>query len=99
MIIACYFFGNYFWVCSSTVRLYFLEILQNDDIDTWVYYEGNWDNIIIPLGEKLLVNVYFGVTTLSTVGFGDFYPVADSERLVGAFLLYFGQAGFNFLCI
>ena len=93
MLIACYFFGNYFWVCSSTVRLYFLEMLDENtigNIDTWVYYDGNWDNIARPLVEKLLVNVYFAVTTLSTVGFGDYYPVADLERFVGAFLLYFG---------
>ena len=39
--------------------------------------------------------MYFASTTLSTVGFGDYYPVNDTERLVGAFLLYFGQAGFT----
>lgn len=104
MLIACYFFGNYFWVCSSTVRMYYLELhkdeaVPGDHVDTWVLYEGNWDNINRPQYEKLLVNVYFAVTTLSTVGFGDFYPVANTERLAGAFLLYFGQAGFNFLCI
>ena len=112
MLIACYFFGNYFWVLSSTVRIYYLELVhithslleqfqyrKYENIDTWVYYEGNWDNIARSQADKLLVNVYFAVTTLSTVGFGDYYPVANFERLAGAFLLYFGQAGFNFLCV
>ena len=50
MLIACYFFGNYFWVCSSTVRMYFLELHEDgegldDHVDTWVLYEGNWDNV------------------------------------------------------
>jgi len=33
---------------------------------------------------------YFAFTTLSTVGFGDFHPRGNSERLVGAFILLFG---------
>lgn len=98
MLIACYFFGNYFWVLSSTVKLYYSEMFDAH-LDTWVLHIDNWDNVNIPQYEKLLVNVYFAVTTLSTVGFGDYYPVANAERLAGAFLLYFGQAGFNFLCI
>lgn len=67
--------------------------------DTWVYYKGNWDIFDMNLRDSLIVNTYFALTTLSTVGFGDYYPVDNSERVVGALLLYFGQAGFNFLVI
>lgn len=44
---------------------------------------------------RVYVNTYFALTTLSTIGFGDFYPVSDYERLVGAFMLLFGVAIFS----
>jgi hypothetical protein len=37
-----------------------------------------------------LISTYFGFTTLSTIGLGDFYPVSDHERFVAAFLMLFG---------
>jgi len=32
------------------------------------------------------------MTTLSTIGFGDYYPISNSERLVGSLFLLFGVA-------
>ena len=39
--------------------------------------------------------LYFAFTSLSTVGFGDFHPRSDTERLVGAAMLTFGVAIFS----
>lgn len=64
--------------------------------DSWVD-NGNWNVLDLPLKDKLILNIYFAVTTLSTVGFGDYYPVSIWEQLIGAFFLYFGQAGFNLI--
>ena len=44
-----------------------------------------------------IVATYFAFTSLSTVGFGDYYPVSDMERLVGAFVLLFGVAIFSYI--
>jgi hypothetical protein len=33
---------------------------------------------------------YFAFTTLSTVGFGDYHPRNNTERVIGALLLLFG---------
>ena len=35
------------------------------------------------------------MTSLSTVGFGDYYPVSNNERLACAFVLLFGVALFS----
>jgi len=94
MLFACYFFGTYWYVFSETVKIYAIKYLKKDidngQFESWVLYKDNWNIVDRPLREKLITNMYFASTTLSTVGFGDFYPVNDSERLVGAFLLYFG---------
>jgi len=47
--------------------------------------------------EALLIVWYFALTTLSTIGFGDFSPQTPEERLVGAIIMMFGVATFSFI--
>ena len=47
--------------------------------------------------KQAIAVTYFAQTSLSTVGFGDFYPVSDIERVVGAFILMFGVAIFSYI--
>ena len=39
--------------------------------------------------------MYFSFTTLSTVGFGDYYPVSDVERLIAIPFFLFGVMIFS----
>ena len=41
--------------------------------------------------------VYFAFTSLSTVGFGDYHPYSNEERLFCAFILLSGVLIFSFL--
>ena len=41
--------------------------------------------------------MYFAFTSLSTVGFGDYHPRSDLERIVGALVLLFGVAIFSYI--
>lgn len=36
------------------------------------------------------------MTSLSTVGLGDYYPISDYERMMGSFLLLFGVMIFSY---
>ena len=49
----------------------------------------NWQNLVIV--------VYFTFTTLSTVGFGDFNPKSEIERIVTTFILLVGVACFSYI--
>lgn len=40
---------------------------------------------------------YFAITTLSTIGFGDFHPVSVLEKVIIAPILLFGVAVFSFI--
>jgi len=40
---------------------------------------------------------YFGITTLSTVGYGDFAPKAIEEKLIIFFVLFFAVNIFSFI--
>ena len=45
----------------------------------------------------LIKTTYFSFTTFSTVGFGDFAPQTDSERIMCSFALLFGVAIFSYI--
>ena len=47
--------------------------------------------------ERLWIVVYFIFTTLSTVGFGDFNPKSEIERVVMTFILLVGVACFSYI--
>lgn len=46
---------------------------------------------------KILTMAYFSFTTLSTVGFGDKYPVSDGERLWMVIIMLLGIMVFSYI--
>jgi hypothetical protein len=46
---------------------------------------------------RAILLLYYSVTTLSTVGFGDFYPVSTFERLCASFMLFCGYITFSLM--
>jgi len=51
----------------------------------------------VPDWNKLIISCYYTLTTLATVGYGDFYPVSDMERLLAVFLMLCGVAFFSYI--
>ena len=41
--------------------------------------------------------MYFAFTTLSTVGFGDFHPKSEIERVINTFILLVGVTAFSYI--
>ena len=50
-----------------------------------------------PMYDQAIIVMYWAFTTLSTVGFGDYNPRSDSERLMCAFFMLFGVAIFSYI--
>jgi hypothetical protein len=46
---------------------------------------------------KLIVACYFALTTLSTVGYGDYFPVSNIERIVAVLIMLGGVAFFSYI--
>ena len=59
------------------------------------YYEWTFENH--SPSEIVVATMYFAITSLSTIGFGDLVPRSDLERLLGAFLLLSGVAIFTYV--
>jgi len=46
---------------------------------------------------KLIISCYFALTTLSTVGYGDYYPVSNIERIIAVLIMLGGVAFFSYI--
>lgn len=46
---------------------------------------------------QMLMAMYYAFTSLSTVGFGDFYPISNAERILCTIILLFGVAIFSYI--
>lgn len=45
--------------------------------------------------DQLIVSLYFALTMLSTVGYGDLFPLSNLERIIGVICMMIGVAVFS----
>ena len=83
------------WIIQVELSNYssnpFGDTTGNEDFLTY----NNLNEGVSDLRMAIIV-VYFSMTSLSTVGFGDFNPRSDGERLVCSMALLFGVAIFSY---
>ncbi|CAG9314758.1 unnamed protein product [Blepharisma stoltei] len=60
---------------------------------TWIVRNGLID---YPNSRIYLASIYWAVTTLATVGFGDISPLTENEILITMFWMLFGISSFSF---
>jgi hypothetical protein len=91
-----YFIGIVFYIFADLTNDMLMVTPEGQD-------EGYYENFIdyfsinnLNSFEKGLVMVYYAFTSLSTVGFGDYNPRSDSERLFIALILLFGVLIFSY---
>lgn len=90
ILILSYFLGTFWYIITKhTTNL----DAETPEFTFYNYYDlaekTNWQNLIIV--------VYFAFTTLSTVGFGDYNPKSEVERIVTTFILLVGVACFSYI--
>ena len=82
-IIITYFIGCFwYFYCNVEEEVTFITMNQLDKKDDMY---------------KLIVSCYYALTTLSTVGYGDYYPVSSRERIVAVIIMLGGVAFFSYI--
>lgn len=84
---------TYFLACFWYLMAWSQESPVVGDGATWytTFIEGNdYDKT-----DKLIVSLYYSLTMLSTVGYGDLYPISNLEKVVGVFCMWIGVAVFS----
>ena len=86
LIIFTYFLGTFWYLLS-------IEQTMPEDGDTWytTFIEGNYDQP----SDQLIVSLYYSLTMLSTVGYGDLFPISNLEMIVGVICMWMGVASFS----
>lgn len=85
-----YFIGCFWYMISDNLNSEY-DVKNRRTFVTYFDLDGisNW--------RKLIISCYYTLTTLATVGYGDFYPVSDMERLIAVFLMLCGVAFFSYI--
>lgn len=104
IIFALSFFLGIFWLIyvrdiQNWQNIEFYDVFQGyqcfytESGKGWILEDGE------ELGEnKVLVRIwYYAITTLSTIGFGDYSPKSVNEKILGCLVLLFGVAVFSII--
>lgn len=86
-IIITYFVGCFWWLFCSNYT-------SNDGENTFI---NHFDLNDLDEFYQLTISCYYALTTLSTVGYGDFYPVSNIERVVAVIIMLLGVAFFSYI--
>ena len=86
ILILSYFLGTLWFIFSK-------ETSNPGDFTFYNEYELDKNTP----SENLIIVLYFAFTTLSTVGFGDYNPKSESERIITTFILLIGVACFSYI--
>jgi len=78
-----------------------LEIIDDTDPSRRLFGGSKFGIEEVPrlneIHQRLITCMYYALTTLSTVGYGDFYPKSIAEKIVGSIIQIFGVTFFSIL--
>ena len=99
LLILSYFLGITFYIFTDIMEGVDGEFLDQQDesnkhmvgfINAYFFDDDT-------VAERMIVLSYFSFTSLTTVGFGDFVPRSDSERVFTAFVIFGGVSMFSYI--
>ena len=95
MIANASYFVGIFWIFFFDYNEYVAtwnDFPLDDHFRYFYSINGNKDNL-----EQIIIYSYYSFTTLTTVGFGDYAPRSDGERVMGSIVLLFGVVVFSYI--
>jgi ABC-type glycerol-3-phosphate transport system permease component len=89
-LLITYFLGCFWYLISTSIN-YESDIIEGNTFVTHYGLNTTSDPT------KLLVSCYFVLTTLATVGYGDFFPISTIERVLSVVIMLCGVAFFSYI--
>eukprot|EP00347_Sterkiella_histriomuscorum_P000318 403376339 len=94
LFILSYFIGTLWYIAVWQLNIY---KYYEDNNNFFTYYQldemkDNHEDL-----DSMIIVVYWAFTTLSSLGYGDFYPRNNDERIIAIFVFLFGVALFTFI--
>jgi hypothetical protein len=98
----CYFLGQFWYLKCDLESTWENSKFSNYNRDE----KTEWDNTEFYIDyfelkknsnyENTVIGIYYSMSTFSTVGFGDYHPRSDSERVLSSAILVFGVSMFSY---
>ena len=95
MIISVAYFTGIIWMIFCQMNFYISGGESRDD-DRDYFYEV-YEVSSLSGSDVALISLYYSFTTLSTIGFGDFHPKDDVERIFCAIIMVGGVMVFSYI--
>jgi CRP-like cAMP-binding protein len=95
-------------LCATLIKVVFIAHLVccmwwgiSTNLSTQAWYD-NVDMVYVPLSDapfkdQYVASLYWTITTLSTVGYGDIVPIGNEERIVTIFVMVLGATVFGYV--
>ena len=89
-----FFFAVFSLLFIHTIScLWIFLAVENMDIDNWIdTFEFNLNDV----GPMYTIGMYWTVTTITTVGYGDISATNTAERIVASIIMIIGVIAFSF---
>lgn len=89
------FLSLVFFLMIHIIGCFWIFIGRFDETskENWIYIKGYQDYSVYDL---YVSSVYFSVTTVVTVGYGDITAISSGEKLVAVFLMLIGVIAFSY---
>ena len=93
------FFLGCLWFRISYSQVDFTNDDYKEDDSTWFtnfkMWKTNEYNSLLYV--QFITSIYFSLTVLSTVGYGDYYPISNTEMLTALVVMLGGVAFFSYI--
>lgn len=65
--------------------------------DDWEMPVEDESSGLTEIHSRMITCMYYGMTTLATVGYGDYYPISKAEKIFGSMIQLLGVSFFSVL--
>ena len=89
-----FFFAVFSLLFIHTIScLWIFLAVENMDIDNWI---DTFDFNLYNVGNMYTIGIYWTVTTITTVGYGDISATNTAERIIASIIMIIGVIAFSF---
>ena len=89
-VLMVYFIGSFNYMISDKFNHENDEKSESTFIDVFDFRDHH-------MRDRLIISCYYSLTMLSTVGYGDYYPISEREMVFGSFVMLTGVAFFSYI--
>jgi hypothetical protein len=89
-LLITYFLGCFWYLLCCNIN-------TQEDIDNENTFNTRFGLVNDTDYTKLIISGYYVLSTLSTVGYGDYYPISTTERLLSIVIMLCGVAFFSYI--